>query len=104
MGIGGKAKFMGEAEESNSVVTPFDFAQGFTPAFGRAGDVRCERFERPKAKALGYLEAKTTTKAKGKCKSDSAVFCSFEEEVAFAGVAGEGGGAFEFGAGFGVAV
>jgi hypothetical protein len=30
--------------------------------------------------------------------------CSFEEEVAFAGVAGEGGGVGEFGAGFGVAV
>src|SRR5437868_14575008 len=29
---------------------------------------------------------------------------AFEEEVAFAGVAGQGGGAFEFGAGFGVAV
>jgi hypothetical protein len=60
----------------------------FTPAFGRAGDVLCARFERPKAKALGYLEAKTTAKAKGKCKSDNAVVRSFEEEVAFAGVAG----------------
>jgi hypothetical protein len=29
---------------------------------------------------------------------------SFEEEVAFAGVAGEGCGAFEFDAGFGVAI
>jgi hypothetical protein len=30
---------------------------------------------------------------------DCAVFCSFEEEVAFAGVAAQGGGVFELNAG-----
>jgi hypothetical protein len=47
----------GKSKGNESVASPFDSAQGFAPAFGRAVG-RFAAVEGPKAQALGYPEAK----------------------------------------------
>jgi hypothetical protein len=86
--------------EGEFVVTPFGLHSGPSTLL-RAERYRClVRDLRGLSLKPGLPRSKSNAKRKADAKRLCAVLGSIEEEVAFAGVAGEGGGAGELGAGF----